>query len=223
MKNRDASVTTTGPRAARGEATRTAVLTAAEQLFAVHGVNNVSQRRIVEAAGQANTGAVAYHFGSTADLVRAIERKHAEHVDALLAHYVAGVGDSRDLVDWVACLVRPYTDHLASLGHPCWFARFCAQVMTDPVYSEVMTDSALTSPPLQQVLAGIAECVPDLPEKVRTERFTFTTLVLNQGCAYYEAAFDEGRQAPRSDWDEVGSGLIDSMVGLWRAPVTMIR
>ncbi|MFG2138450.1 hypothetical protein [Streptomyces sp. NPDC048650] len=42
--------------------------------------------------------------------------------------------------DWVACLVRPGTEHLAELGSPTWYGRFAAQVMTDPVLREVMID-----------------------------------------------------------------------------------
>ncbi|SEG95299.1 hypothetical protein SAMN05444920_10930 [Nonomuraea solani] len=29
--------------------------------------------------------------------------------------------------DWVACLVRSFTGHLAALGGPTWYARFCVQ------------------------------------------------------------------------------------------------
>ncbi|MFW0785197.1 TetR family transcriptional regulator [Gordonia sp. CPCC 206044] len=220
MADKDRPMTTIRERRSdRGEATREAVLTAAEELFAIHGVGNVPQRRIVEAAGQANTGAIAYHFGSTADLVRAIERRHAEHIDQLLTQRAAAVGDSDDLADWVACLVRPFTEHLASLGTPSWYARFCVQVTIVPTYAEIMTSSALTSPPLHDVLSGISRCLPDLPAHVTAERSRFSTLLLVQGCAEYEAAFDYGRDSPRTNWDEVAGGLIDAMTGLWCAPV----
>ena len=67
-------------RAERAHATRELILTAAEQLFAEHGVVAVSNRQVSEAAGQGNNTAVGYHFGTKADLVRAIARKHAAPV-----------------------------------------------------------------------------------------------------------------------------------------------
>jgi hypothetical protein len=39
-------------------------------------------------------------------------------------------------------------------------------------------------------------------------------------CADFERAFAEGADVPRTSWDTVGTGLIDAIVGLWRAPVT---
>lgn len=62
-------------------ATREALLTAAERLFAEHGVHAVANRQISEAAGQGNNAAVSYHFGTKVDLVRAIARRHAEGIE----------------------------------------------------------------------------------------------------------------------------------------------
>lgn len=206
------------PRSARAEQTKQAILDAAEQLFAEHGIADVTHRRIVEASGQGNNAAVAYHFGTKEDVVRAIERKHAEHIDQLLAERLVDIADTSELRDWIECLVRPLTDHLASLGNPTWYARFCAQMMADPVYSKVVTRSALSSPELGMVLDGIKRCLPDLPAPVRAERAMMARLLLNHTCAEYEAAFAEGRSVPRADWSGVGDGLIEATVGLWLAP-----
>jgi AcrR family transcriptional regulator len=209
-------------RSDRGDSTRAAILVAAERLFAEHGVSNVSHRRIVATAEQGNNAAVAYHFGNKAELVRAIERKHHEHVQRRLAEHVAQVTGSTNLADWIGCLVRAYTDHLASLGTPSWYARFCAQVMTNPVYAKTMTSSALASNSLQAILDGISRSMPELPAHVRSERHLYTRLLLTHVFAEYEAGFGEGRPMPWSDWDQIGSGLIDSIVGLWRAPVSFL-
>lgn len=48
-------------------------MTAAERLYAEHGVFGMSNRQVSEAAGQGNNAAVGYHFGTKTDLVRAIE------------------------------------------------------------------------------------------------------------------------------------------------------
>src|SRR5690625_1208042 len=104
----------TGSRGtARADSTRGALLTAAERLFAEHGVEAVTHRQIVEAAGQKNNAAVAYHFGTKKDLVRAIHDSHATYIEELRAVRVAETGDSAELRDWVSCLVHPLTDYLA--------------------------------------------------------------------------------------------------------------
>ncbi|MCC5579504.1 TetR family transcriptional regulator [Microtetraspora sp. AC03309] len=207
-------------RAERVSATREQILTAAERLFAEHGVFAVSNRQVSEAAGQGNNAAVGYHFGTKADLVRAIVRKHAEHMERIRRRMLAEVGDSAELRDWVACLVHPITEHLAALGNPTWFARFGAQVMTDPALRAIMIDEALTSPTLLQILDGLSRCLPELPVEVRAERGDMTRQLMMHVCADRERALADGGPTPRSSWHSAGTGLVDAIVGLWAAPVT---
>ena len=66
-----------------GNETRERLITTAERLFAEQGVT-VSNRQVGEAARQANTAVVAYHFGTKADLVRAIVRRGAMTLPAVI-------------------------------------------------------------------------------------------------------------------------------------------
>ena len=211
---------TKSSRTDRASLTREAILTAAERLFAEHGVFAVSNRQVSEAAGQGNNAAVGYHFGTKTDLVRAIEHKHAIPVEKLREQRVADVGASAELRDWVSCLVLPLTDHLTALGNPTWYARFAAQVMADPAYYKTVTRDALALPALVQVIDGINRCLPDLPADVRTERIMMARNLLMHTCAERERALAEGATSPRSSWRAAASGLIDAIVGLWLAPVT---
>ena len=205
-------------RSDRSMTTREAILTAAEWLFAERGMYAVSNRQISEAAGQGNNAAACYHFGSRTDLLRAIESKHREPIEELRGRMLADVGDSTELRDWVGTLVRPLTDHLAALGTPSWYARFAAQAMADPTYRQVVTKDALTSPMLVQTIDGINRCLPDLPKRVRSERGVMARNLLMHTCAEHEGALAE-HGSRRSAWPVAGEGLIDAIVGLWRAPV----
>lgn len=207
-------------RAERVSATRELILAAAERLFAEHGVLAVSNRQVSEAAGQGNNAAVGYHFGTKADLVRAIVRKHAGQIDRLRVQMLAGIADSSDVRDWVACLIRPSTEHLAALGSPTWYARFGAQVMTDPALRAIMVDESLASPSLMQILDGLHRCLPALPPEVRAERGEMARQLMLHTLAERERALAEGTPTPRSTWHEAATGLIDAIVGLWLAPVT---
>ncbi len=201
-------------------ATRELILATAERLFAERGVHEVSNRQVSEAAGQGNNTAVGYHFGTKADLVRAIVRKHAEPIEELRKELLAGIDGSTDVRDWVTCLVRPATDHMASLGSPSWLARFNAQLMNDPALREVQIEESLSSPSLRQILDGLNECLADLPIPVRIERGDMARHLIVQMCAEYERALAEGSPTARATWQEMATGLIDGIVGLWTAPVT---
>jgi AcrR family transcriptional regulator len=214
---------TTVGRAVRSEragSTQEAILVAAERLFADHGVFAVSNRQVSEAAGQGNNAAVGYHFGTKADLVRAIEQKHRGPVEQLREQMVSVLPDSATMRDWVACLVRPLTDHLEALGNPTWYARFAAQAMTDPAYHNIVVKDALSSSSLVQVIDGINSCLPDLPVDVRFERNIMARNLLMHTCADLERALAEGTSMPRPSWRAAATGLIDAVVGLWLAPVT---
>ena len=219
-------MTATAGRAVRTErasSTQEAILVAAERLYAEHGMFAVSNRQVSEAAGQGNNAAVGYHFGTKADLVRAIEHKHRGPVEQLREEMVGELvasGGSTDMRDWVACLVRPLTDHLAALGNPTWYARFAAQAMTDPAYYNVVVKDALSSPSLVQVIDGINRCLPDLPIEVRFERNIMARNLLMHSCADLERALATGTSMSKRSWPAAASGLIDAIVGLWLAPMT---
>ncbi|WP_328608732.1 TetR/AcrR family transcriptional regulator [Amycolatopsis sp. NBC_00345] len=207
-------------RADRASATRDAILGTAERLFAEHGVHAVSNRHISEAAGQGNNAAVNYHFGTKVDLVRAITRKHAVRLDVLRAEMVAAMPEAPGLREWVACLVRPTTSYLEELGTPTWFARFGAQIMTDPALREIMVTESLSSPVLARVVGGLNRCLPELPPEVRAERGDMARQLMIHVTAERERALAEGTPTPRATWSDAATGLIDGITGLVLAPVT---
>ena len=207
-------------RPERGAATREVILATAERLFAEHGVHAVSNRQISEAAGQGNSAAVGYHFGTKADLVRAIARKHAEEMEELRVWMVADVAGSTGVRDWVGCLVRPFTRHLDALGAPTWYARFRAQVMADPALYRITVEESLPSPSLRLLVDGVNRCLAGLPADVREARWAMARHVIVHMCVERERALAEGTPTLHPSWDDLASSLIDAIVGLLQAPVT---
>ena len=69
-------------RRARSQATKDALMRAAEKLIAEGGMENVSIREIVNAAGQKNESALQYHFKSLTGLLRAIHKERSEQVQS---------------------------------------------------------------------------------------------------------------------------------------------
>ncbi|MDC0744712.1 TetR/AcrR family transcriptional regulator [Polyangium mundeleinium] len=203
-----------------GNETREVILAAAERLFAEHGVAAVSNRQVSEAAGQANNFAVGYHFGTKTDLVLAIVRRHAPSIEQRRVGMIAAIKGSSELRDWVSCLVRPTTEHLAALGSPTWYARFIAQVTTDPTLRQLVIDEAIASASMQEIIQGLNRIMPVLPAEVREERADMGRQLIVHMCAERERALQAGTATPRPTWEAAAVGLVDALVGLWQAPFT---
>ncbi|GAA2828630.1 helix-turn-helix domain-containing protein [Nonomuraea rubra] len=206
--------------AGRARGTREAILDAAERLFAEHGVGEVSNRRISEAAGQGNHFAVGYHFGTKADLVRAIVHRYTAALEERRLRLLEEIGGSGDLRDWVSCLVRPATEHLDALGPASRRAQCMAQITTVPALRQIVIDESAGTPSMRATLDGMLRLLPGLPEQVRQERAGLCRLLLVHALAERERALNEGDPAARTTWDATATGLVDALTGLWLAPST---
>lgn len=97
-------------RVPRGDATRQALMKAAERLFAEKGLSNVTIREIVEKAGQKNESALQYHFKNMEGLILATHRfRDQQIVDARMASLERLEKKTSDpsLRDVVQVMVRP--------------------------------------------------------------------------------------------------------------------
>jgi AcrR family transcriptional regulator len=212
-----------GRRGRPAEGTRELIMATAERLFAEHGVAAVSSRQISEAAGQGNNAAVGYHFGSKTDLVRAILRRHGERIEARRVELIAGLTPDARVRDWVECLVRPLTEHLAELGVPSWYARFALQLSTDPALGAVVADERLNAPSMRRISGGLRPSLTALPREVREQRFEMIRHLIGHACADRERALAAavGAGGPTAaDWDRAARLLVDAVSGLLLAPVT---
>jgi AcrR family transcriptional regulator len=210
-------------RTERAAGTRDAILTAAERLFAEHGVVAISNRQVSEAAGQGNNAAVGYHFGTKADLIRAIVRKHNEQVERLCQRLVDAAGDSDDVRVWVECLVLPFAQHLTALGSPTWYARFSAQLMPDPAHRDISSEESLASSSVLRIVEGLNRSLPGMPPEVHVERNAMARQLIVHMFAERERALAAGEPTTHGDWDAMAASLIDAITGLMRAPVTASR
>jgi AcrR family transcriptional regulator len=202
-----------------GEHTRTRLIHAGERLIAELGVA-VSTREIGKAAGQSNKSVVAYHFGTKDNLVLAIARHHAPDIERRREAMMAVLPSSSSLIDWLGCIVKPITDHLASLGKPTWYARFLACCMTDPALRDVVFADAITSPSMRTMLDEVNRRLPALPPPIFEARGFMSQHLIVNACADYERALHRGAHSPFSSWTALGATTIDALVGLWGAPVS---
>jgi AcrR family transcriptional regulator len=204
-------------RRARGVDTRRLLLATAERLYAQHGVAEVSNRQVAECAGQANNSAVAYHVGTKTDLVLAVVRAHAEPMNEIRAAMLDTADGSPDLRDHLACLVLPLTRHLDELGVPSWYARFAAQLDTDPALRALVTAETMATPVMRRAIEAVRAHVPEQPLPVKMLRVQMARHAILHTCAEHERVLAEG-PAPELGWEELGQLILDALVGLYTAP-----
>lgn len=204
--------------------TRRVILSVAERLYAEAGIAVVSNRQVNDAAGQGNNAAVHYHFGSKAELVRAIAERHFVEVEDRRRGMLGDVVGSTDLRGWLSCLVRPSTDYLAELGSPTWYARFNARVFTEPSTRDMAMDAAMSRSSLPTVVAGMDDCLRSLPYDVRATRSSMARMLMTHVTARHEAVLAQNGTChdAAASWHTCGTDLIDALEGLWRAPVTRV-
>ncbi|MGW2824322.1 TetR/AcrR family transcriptional regulator [Streptomyces sp. NPDC001443] len=184
---RRAGPRSSGQRNARGEVTRQRILTAAERLFAEHGISAVPLRDIGIAAGQRNHAAVQYHFGDRDEVVKAIMEFRGADSEAKRADVVAdlAVGDSPPtVVDVVRAFVRPLAIHLQPDNH---YLAFLSLYITEEGGYEGLV-GVRTGASVITLRALLSRLAPQIPEAVLDERWlTVMTSAVHALARYHSA------------------------------------
>lgn len=198
---------------------REALLDSAEKLFAMHGIDAVSNRRIVEHAGMSNHSAVAYHFGSREELMRTLLYRHSAQMAARHEELLKDLGATPTVHDLVRCRLLPLIELLESLPRPSWHARFLAQLRNAPSAAdsagEIVAHITSESASNFGQLAAHLDAVPVGVLRARSRILSHLVLGV---CAEHEGLFQQGRQ--QGSWMDVGYFLIDSASGMLAAGVS---
>ena len=201
-----------------GDMAREALLDAAEELFALHGVDAVSNRKIAEHVGTHNHSAVAYHFGNRDKLIHALLERHLQSMEGRRAELIADLPADADLRSVIACRILPWVEQLAEMPQPSWRARFLYQVRTVPSVSEVLASSFESSDDFDDLLLRMREGLREIPPTILRARAGVLGHMALGICADFEAQLQAGTQ--QGSWTSVGYFLIDAGAGMLAAPVT---
>jgi len=204
------------------EDTRHQLLMAGERLFAKHGIDAVSLRQVNVEAGQKNSSASHYHFGSKEGLIRAIfdyrmervnKRRH-ERLDQLDRHQATD-----HIRSLIGALVYPIVEEMfAEDGQ--YYIQCNAQATSHPSnFVSTLGDSEFATG-LQRIVVALKDALPDLPDMIVAQRFG---LALDQTI---HALADQINLMPRSGTiDEntasiFASNLVDMIAGGLAAPMS---
>jgi AcrR family transcriptional regulator len=201
-------------RMSDGVTTSERLITAAEELFAAHGIDAVSLREINRAAGARNASALQYHFRDRDGLLRAVLAKHHADVEArrhaMLDAYEADGRD--DLRALAAALVRPSAAKLADPDGGPAYLQIVADLMNRP--RPVIDPAALDDPASsvyrwRALVAGLLDNdATRLHRRFVAMRFAAVELARR------------ARSAPHTDDRLYVSHLIDLVSGVLAAPLS---
>lgn len=207
-----------GQMSRQSDRARHALMDSAEELFARHGIDAVSNRRITEHAGTANHSAVAYHFGTRDELILAMVDRHLTATAARRADRLAQLGGSPGLRELVECRILPVVEEFDSLPVPSWRARFLRQARSVPSVTRVLAEKVAEPQDVDDLVRHTPMSADEASRKTMRARAGIVTYLVFGVCAEFEAR-QEG-DAEEGRWLDVGYFLIDSIVGLLSAPVT---
>ena len=196
------------------EATRSALVSAAERLFAAQGIDRVSLREINRASGARNAVALQYHFEDRGGIVRAVMAKHFPAVDSdrhrLLDSYVEDKAD--DLRRLGEALVLPSAAKLADADGGPEYLQISAELLNRPRPRSVEETPEDSSDSINRWRALVE---PFLGQDATRLHRRFTAIRFS--------AAELGRRAasgPHRDDRLFVSQLVDLVVALLLAPVS---
>jgi TetR/AcrR family transcriptional regulator, regulator of cefoperazone and chloramphenicol sensitivity len=174
----------------RGDAdgTRARLLDEAERRFARRGVATVTSREITEAAGQRNTSAISYHFGSREGLLLALLARRGGPVDERRGALRTALGPAPGPAALVRCLVEPYAALLDDPGGRS-YVRIVAQLRGRFASWRVESDVA-TAVHLASILDEL-ESLGERPAELRAERVVAMIMLITASTAERARRIDD--------------------------------
>ncbi|MBL8199521.1 MAG: TetR/AcrR family transcriptional regulator [Chromatiales bacterium] len=157
--------------------TREQLILAGERLFAQQGIDNVSLRQINAEAGQRNSSASHYHFGSKESLINAICEYRLERLNnrrnAMLEALPPAAGP-RPVSTMIGVLVYPMVEEIegAEGGHYC--IQFLSQLLSHPTMDLLKLWRSQFGESIGQVYYALRTALPDVPDEIFGPRFGLT-------------------------------------------------
>jgi AcrR family transcriptional regulator len=155
------------------ERTREQLIVAGERLFAQIGLDNVSLRQINNTAGQRNSSAAHYHFGSKEALVQAIHAYRGGRVNerrhSMLAQMSAQ--DRQSVRPLIKALVYPIVAEIEEAEGGGNFIIFLSQLYSNPSLDLIRMWRSHLSESVGVVYQQLRDALPGIPEEVAGMRF----------------------------------------------------
>jgi len=205
--------------------TREQLILAGERLFALSGLDNVSLRQINNAAGQRNSSAAHYHFGSKEALVQAIHEYRSARINerrhAMLARMSAT--EREQVQPLIKALVYPIVAEIEETDGGGNFIIFLSQLYSSPALNLITMWRTHLSESVGEVYQQMRGVLPETPEDIAGMRFGLLWVAMINTLANRQrlkVAKDNEPAVSRTLPVLFVSNLIDMLCGAAAAPVS---
>ena len=197
----------------------------AERLYAERGVHGVSLREIGAEAGQRNTGAVRYHFGSKERLLNAVFEHRMVSINArrlALLEELDGCGRGYELRGLAEAFLYPLAEMLGEPGRPSWYLRFAINAG----YVEGTAPADLDAQAWTRGVAIIASRYQELlaeaeiPQELRGDRWSLFSGHMTHALADRELLVQHAPRRVNTPRAAFLANVLDTAVALAGAPVS---
>jgi AcrR family transcriptional regulator len=199
--------------AAGGE---TALILAAERLFAEQGIGAVALRHVNQAANQRNMSAAHYHFGSREGLVRAVLMYRWPGLDGRREAMLANRPGPRDLRFYLEAFILPLIEELMPREEGNYYLRFMQQ------YARFRGDYTFArqfSPAGVAIYDHLERLISYIPAEVRRMRIGNLINMIHAVLAIAEERLCKQELFP-GEVGLIASNLIDMIAAALTAPLS---
>jgi len=212
-----------GKQTAISTETREALILAGERLFAEHGIDAVSLRQINTGAGQRNSSAAHYHFGSKEALIKAIHSYRLERVNhrrCARLETLKAASNENDVRSVVETIVYPIVEEIHETDGGPSYIRFLAQLIGHPQFNVVDLWSEPHVEGLSRALQLLKKALPEVPDELIGQRFGLMWEQTIHALSDRENLRKLARNRDTVDLVVFVSNLVDTVAGGLAAPVS---
>jgi AcrR family transcriptional regulator len=205
------------------EQTRKQLISAAEKLFAKDGIDGVSLRQINLEAGQKNSSAAHYHFGSKDSLIMAIYQHRMENVNERRLKKISELessGDEKNIRALVGAIVYPIVEEIDADMSGRHYIRFMAQAIGHPQLDLIELWQQEHSGGLSRTIDLIRKALPDIPNAIVGQRFGLAFEQIVHSLADREKLRKSAKHSFEVNSALFVSNLVDCISGAMAAPVS---
>ncbi len=217
-------MTSSPAKSSNREQTRMTLINAAEELFAQSGIDGVSLRQINVTAGQKNSSAVHYHFGSKESLIIAIFEKRMTEVNQRRLNSLDSIeseGEQTNVRRLIEALIHPIVDEINADKSGQHYIRFMACAIGHPQLNlnKIWTQESANS--YARLLKLLREALPHVPDPIFGQRFALSFEQIVHSLADREHLLSIAGANLKINATLFVSNLVDSVAGAMSTPISL--
>jgi AcrR family transcriptional regulator len=205
------------------DTTREQLILAAERLFGEFGIDAVSLRQINAAAGQRNSSAAHYHFGSKDALIAAtfdyrMERINGRRLRRLDEISKAGTADNVRML--VEAMIFPIVEEVEESEGGNHYIRFEARTLGHPKLDFFSLWRSEHSKGMGRIYVLLKKALPDIPTAILSQRFGMIIELIVHCLGDLELFRMTAEKNHGFNGALFFNNLVDSCTGAFTAPIS---